>query len=62
MVMYYIDNGAPAPMAQWLYHRLIGWKVLGSHLDSGSNPESVFKGPQARYKVTTSSSFSLTFR
>ena len=32
----------PAPMAQWLCHRLMGPLVLGSHLGTGSN--SVFKG------------------
>ena len=50
----------PAPIAQWLSHLLMGWKVLGSHLGTGSNPEQVLKGPMDRCKVTTPSSFSLT--
>ena len=35
----------PAPMAQWLCHRLMRWWVLGSHLGTGSNPERVVKDP-----------------
>ena len=37
----------PAPMAQWLCHRLMGWFVLGSNLVTGSNPERVLKDPRA---------------
>ena len=37
-----------------------GLVVLGSHLDTVSNPEQVFKGPVGRCKAITPSSFSLT--
>ena len=41
---YLIDKERePAPMEQWLNHRLMGWEVLGSHLGAGSNPERDFK-------------------
>ena len=33
-------------MMQWLSHQPMGWMVLGSHLDIGSNLEHVFKGPR----------------
>ena len=49
----------PATMAQWLCHRLMNWHVLGSHLDMGSNPERVLKGPVRRCKATHYT-FSLT--
>ena len=55
-----MDRPVPAPMAQWLCHRLMGWWVLGSHIGTGSNPEQVFKGPMGRCKATTPSSLSLT--
>ena len=37
----------PAPMAQWLCHRLMGWYRL--------NPERVFNDPMGRCKATTPS-------
>ena len=36
---------SPVQMVQWLSHRLMDWKVLGLHLDTGSNPIQLFKGP-----------------
>ena len=38
-----------APMAQWLHHQLMGWKVLGSHLGTGSNPERIFSDPMSMF-------------
>ena len=50
----------PSLMAQWLRHRSADWYVLGSHLDTGSNPERVFKEPVSRCKATTPSTLLLT--
>ena len=49
----------PAQMAQWLWHRLMGWQVLCSHLGTISHPDRGFKGPMGRCKATISSSLSL---
>ena len=40
------------PVALWLCHRLMGWRVLYSHLGTGSNLDWVFKGPVGRCKAT----------
>ena len=40
-----LGDTIPAPRAQWLCHRLMGWYVLGSYLGTGSNTEWIFKDP-----------------
>ena len=36
-----IPKREPAPIAPWLYHRVMDREVLGSHLGTNSNPECV---------------------
>ena len=55
-----INISVPAPMAQSVCHRLMGWYIMDSHLGIGSNSERDFKGPMGGCKATTPSSLSLT--
>ena len=40
----FCDNSSDGSesQAQWQCHRLMAWKVMGSHLGTGFNPERLF--------------------